>query len=171
MSTVGVPGETGAGDPRPPQLTGRLAAAITWIFEVAAMLLMGIMAALVFANAMSRYALSRPLPWSEEVVTNLMVWLVAVGIVLAGMRQALICCDILTARIKPTTYRILFVACSVIGAAAMAYTAWLTWEYMQFFGADKSPVLRMPKAIMIGAVFFALVGLSATLIASIFKRT
>lgn len=170
MSTVGVPGATGAGDPRRPKLTGRIAAAVTWLFEVSAMILMALMAALVFANAVSRYALSRPLPWSEEVVTNLMVWLVAVGVVLAGMRQALICCDILTARLKPATYRILFIACSVIGAAAMAYTAWLTWEYLQFFGADRSPVLRMPKGIMIGAIFFALIGLTTTLVAAMFKK-
>jgi len=164
---VGVPLDAPVTKPRRPAW---VSSAVNWIFESAAMILMALMAALVFANAISRYAFAKPLPWTEEVVMNLMVWLVAVGIVLAGLRQTLICCDILTSRLNQNTIRVLFVCCSIVGAAAMAYTAWLTWEYLQFFGRDRSPILRIPKGIMIGAVFTALVGLSLTILANLFRK-
>ena len=39
-----------------------------------------------------------------------------------------------------------------------------------FFGADKSPILGMPKGIIIVAVFFALVSLAVMLLVPIVKR-
>jgi|SRR5690606_30946044 len=166
MAAIDV-GEVAGADERRP---GRIAAAIAWVFEGLAMILMGSIAVLVFSNAISRYTLSKPLPWTEEVVTNLMVWLVAIGIVLAGQRDALINCDILTNRVSPVVSRVMFLLCSLIGASAMAYTAWLTFEYITFFGWDRSPVLRLPKGIVIGGVLFALAGLSATLFAAMLRR-
>ncbi|WP_127143579.1 TRAP transporter small permease [Pelagibacterium montanilacus] len=158
------------GSSPPPTLVSRLSRAVQWILETAAMILMGAMAILVFANAFSRYTFSRPLPWTEEVVSNILVWLVAVGVVLAGIRQILICCDILSVRLKAPTLRLVTIFCTVVGAVVLAYCAWLTWQYLDLFGGDRSSILRLPKSIMISAIFFALAGLSATLLISLFRR-
>jgi TRAP-type C4-dicarboxylate transport system permease small subunit len=152
------------------QPSGRLVAAINWIVETAAAILMAALAILVFLNAAGRYAFAAPLPWTEELSIYLLVWLGALGIVMAGMRQTLICCDIVTDRVSSGARRVLTVLCAVAGSAVMAYCAWLTWQYLGFFGADKSPILALPKGIVIGAVFFALVSLAATLLVPIFKR-
>jgi TRAP-type C4-dicarboxylate transport system permease small subunit len=42
----------------------------------------------------------------------------------------------------------------------MFYCAWLAWEYLMVFGGDTSPILRMPKGIVIAALFAALLGLA-----------
>lgn len=148
----------------------RLVAAINWIVETAAMILMASLAFLVFINAAGRYAFAAPLPWTEELAIYILVWLGALGIVMAGLRQTLICCDIVMGRLPLRRQRALAVFCAVAGAAVMTYCAWLTWIYLGLFGADRSPVLHLPKGIVIAAIFFALVGLAATLLVPIFKR-
>jgi len=155
---------------RPKPHRGRVATAFNWVLEALSAVLMIALVALVFANAASRYALSRPLPWTEDLVVNLLVWLAALGIVMGGMRQTLMCCDIVTSRLALRRARGLARICAVVGAAVMLYCAWLTFQYLQFFGGDLSPVLRIPKAVMIVAVVFAMLGLAATLLASMFRR-
>jgi TRAP-type C4-dicarboxylate transport system permease small subunit len=150
--------------------SGKLAKAVTWSLEALAAVLMTALVALVFVNAASRYALSNPLPWTEDLVVNLLVWLAALGIVMAGMRQTLICCDVVTSRLAPGTARVVARSCAGLGAAVMLYCAWLTFQYLQFFGADLSPVLGIPKGVIIVAVLFSLLGLAATLIAALLRR-
>lgn len=147
-----------------------LASGLNWLLESLAMIVMAVLALLVFLNAFSRYVFSAPLPWTEEVAIYLMVWLTALGIVMAGIRQALICCDVVTGRLSAGRQRILAGFCAVLGSGVMFYCAWLTWRYLQFFGGDASPVLRMPKGVVILALFFALLGLAATLLVPLLKR-
>jgi TRAP-type C4-dicarboxylate transport system permease small subunit len=140
------------------------------LMEWAAVLLIGSVTLLVLVNALSRYFLSRPLPWTEELVVNLMVWLGAVGMVLATMRGMLICCDILTMRLSPTKARVLAVSGALFSAMVMAIFAWLTWRYLQMFGGDLTPILRIPKAVVILAVLFTAIGTSIALISSLIPR-
>lgn len=155
-------------DDDPP--ANKFVSTFTWLIETAAMAVMAALASLVFLNAFSRYVFSAPLPWTEDLVINLMVWLTALGIMMAGLRQTLICCDILTGRLSSGRQRVLSVVSALLGAGVMFYCAWLTWEYLMVFGGDKSPVMRLPKGIVISALFFALVGLAATLLVPLFKR-
>lgn len=148
----------------------RLVRAFNWVLETVAMLVMAALASLVFINAFSRYFLSAPLPWTEEVAVYLMVWLTACGIVMAGTRQALICCDVCTDRLGGRSQRILAGFCAILGSGVMFYCAWLTWQYLRLFGGDASPVLRMPKGVVILALFFAMVGLASTLLVPLFKK-
>ncbi|MRX37254.1 TRAP transporter small permease subunit [Aminobacter sp. MDW-2] len=153
-----------------PAFRNKLVAALNWMLETLAMLVMAGLASLVFLNAFSRYALSTPLPWAEEIAINLMVWLTALGIMMAGMRQSLICCDIVTGRLSTGRLRLVAGFCAVLGSAAMFYCAWLAWQYLMIFGSDASPVLRLPKGIVIAGLFFALLGLATTLLVPLFKR-
>lgn len=148
----------------------KFVAALNWVLETLAMLVMAALAALVFLNAFSRYAFSTPLPWTEELAINLMVWLTALGIMMAGMRQALICCDIVTGRLAENRQRIVAGFCAILGSGVMFYCAWLSWQYLMIFGGDASPVMRLPKGIVIAGLFFALLGLAATLLVPLFKR-
>ncbi|MBN9249033.1 MAG: hypothetical protein BGO03_03330 [Mesorhizobium sp. 61-13] len=153
-----------------PPPAGRFSKGLNFVLENLAMALMAILTLLVFANAFSRYAFSAPLPWTEEAVTYLLVWLAAVGIIIAGLRQTLICCDIVTYRLRPGPQRIVATFCALLGSATMFYCAWLTWQYLQIFGSDLSPVLRIPKGVLISALLVALLGLAVTLLVPLFRR-
>lgn len=157
-------------DAPPAPARNRVVRAFNWLLETVAMLVMAALASLVFINAFSRYFLSAPLPWTEEVAVYLMVWLTACGIVMAGTRQTLICCDVCTDRLGTRSQRILAGVCAILGSGVMFYCAWLTWRYLSLFGGDSSPVLRMPKGVVILALFFAMIGLAATLLVPLFKK-
>ena len=148
----------------------KFVAGLNWVLESLAMVVMSVLAFLVFLNAFSRYAFSAPLPWTEEVAINLMVWLTALGILMAGMRQTLICCDIVTGRLSARRQQVVVGFCAILGSGVMFYCAWLAWNYLLVFGGDASPVLRMPKGIVITALFVALLGLAATLLVPLVKR-
>ncbi|WP_082143757.1 TRAP transporter small permease [Nitratireductor soli] len=149
---------------------GNLLKGINFVLEAMAVVLISLLALLVFANALGRYLFAAPLPWTEEVVVNILVWVAATGIVLAALRQSLICCNILADRLPRRGTRFLAVGCAVLGAAVMAYFSWLTWQYLMIFGGDKSPILGLPKSIAITGLFFASAGLSASLAISILNR-
>lgn len=154
----------------PAPSSNRFVRALNWVLESLAMIVMATLATLVFANAFSRYMLSAPLPWTEEIAIYLMVWLTAIGILMAGMRQALICCDVVTGRLSDRKQRVLAGFSAILGSAMIFYCAWLTWQYLMMFGGDASPVLRMPKGIVILALFFALLGLASTLLVPLFRK-
>jgi len=159
-----------ATEPRSQRPSGGIQRVISAILEWASVLLIGSLSVLVFANAFSRYMFANPLPWTEEVVVHLLTWVAAVGIVLAGMRQSLICCNILVDRLSTAQARVLAVVCAALGAVVMLIISWLTWRYLTIFGSDLSPVLRIPKAVIIGGLLFASLGLSAALLTSVLRR-
>lgn len=140
------------------------------LLEATAVILMLSLTALVLSNALGRYFFNHPLPWTEEVVLVMLAWQMAVGIVLAGMRQSLITCDVLLERLPHRTKRAMATAVALLGAAAMGYFAVLTWQYLMLFGGDLTPILKIPKGAMIVALFCGGVGLSFSLLASAFAR-
>lgn len=144
--------------------------AVNFLMEWFAVILLGVVTVLVLGNAVSRYTLNMPLPWAEEVVINMMVWLGAAGMVIATMRGSLITCDIVTGRLSPRTARLVAVACTVFSAAVMAFFTYLTWQYLMVFGGDRTPVLRIPKAWVISGLLFTTAGVTLALVASLRRR-
>lgn len=138
------------------------------ILEAFAAGLMAMIAILVFANATGRYLFARPLPWTEEVVLAAMVWVAGVGVVLAAFRGGMMCCDIIVARLDPGPARVFGIIISLAGTGVMAFFAYATWQFISLFGADLTPLLRMPRAVAMYGLLFALVGLGlSTLVQAI----
>lgn len=143
---------------------------ITRLVEWLAVLLLGVTTALVLGNALSRYILNKPLPWAEELVINIMVWLGAAGMLIATMRGVLITCDIVTTRLRPVIARRLSIACTLFSAAVMAIFTWLTVQYLMVFGGDLTPVLRIPKAWVICGLLFTTAGVTLALLAQLRRK-
>ncbi|WP_224407667.1 TRAP transporter small permease [Afifella sp. IM 167] len=148
----------------------RAIARVNYGLEWMAVFLLGLLVVLVFANAMGRYLFTYPLPWTEEIVLILLVWIGGTGVLLAALRGSLICCDMVTERLGARPARIVAVLASLIGSGVMAYFAWLTFQYIQLFGGDLSPMLGLPKWIAMAGLLFATAGLSVTLIMPVFRR-
>lgn len=144
---------------------------LTRVLEFASIIGMISLVVLVLCNALGRYLFSSPLPWTEEVAVNVLAWLGAVGIIMAAMRGALISCTIVIDRLAGTPRgESLRKISALFGSAVMAYGAWRTFEYLMIFGAVPSLMLRMPKAILIGAVLLSFIGLSIVLLLYCFRR-
>ncbi|POF30946.1 TRAP transporter small permease [Roseibium marinum] len=133
------------------------------IVEAAAALLMAVIAVLVFANATGRYLFSRPLPWTEEIVLNAMIWVAACGVVIAAARGAMMCCDVIVCRLPARHLKMMQVLTAVAGILLLGFFAHVTWQYTALFGKDLSPLLRLPKAIGMFGLLFALIGLALAL--------
>ncbi|MBT0956853.1 TRAP transporter small permease [Alphaproteobacteria bacterium KMM 3653] len=153
---------------RPPMLEGAVkgpvARAAVRGTEMLAAGLMGSIVLLVLANALGRYLFDRPLPWSEEIVMTAMIWVASVGIVLGIVRGSLICCDVLVMRLPVRLRRMLGVVCGVLGGLTLAFFAMKIGAYLSLFGADVTPILRMPKGLGIAALMLSMAGMAAVLL-------
>lgn len=130
------------------------------IVEGAAIVLLIALVVLVLSNSAGRYLFSRPLPWSEEVVRSLLMWLGGLGITVAALRNGLISCAIWTSRMGATAQQRFRVAQNLFGIATMAALAWFAWQYLGIFGGDRSPLLGIPKAVPISGILGCAVGMS-----------
>ncbi|MGA0563906.1 TRAP transporter small permease [Ancylobacter sp. VNQ12] len=149
--------------PAPSELIGRfsLIGAATWLVETAGVVLMATLSLLVLSNATGRYFFNHPLPWTEEAVSVLLVWIAAIGVVLAAGRGALVGCEIVTSRLRPRQGRALARAISLAGALLMLVVAWYAWRYMNVFGRDTTPMLDIPKSWISGGLLAAALGMAA----------
>ncbi len=165
----GSPLDTG-GTPLPVKRFGASLRLVTLSLEWLGVGLMVTLTLLVLSNALGRYIFNKPLPWTEEIVLVLLTWQMAVGVLLAGMRQSLITCSMLLDRIGDGKKRRVALGVSLLGAGVMAYFSVLSWQYLQAFGGDVTPILKIPKASLILPLFCATLGLSLILFAQIFAR-
>jgi len=149
--------------PAPSDLVGRLSpiGVVTRLIETAGVVLMLALSLLVLANATGRYFFNNPLPWTEEAVSILLVWIAAIGVVLAAGRGALVGCEIVTSRLRPRQARTLARAISFAGALLMLTVAWYSWRYMNVFGRDVTPMLDIPKSWISGGLLAAALGMAA----------
>lgn len=139
------------------------------LLEALAALLMAGIAVLVFANATGRYLFARPLPWTEEVVLNAMVWVAGVGVVLAALRGGMMSCNMLVTLLPPRPLRVVRIVMALAGVALMAFFANATLQFIGLFGGDLTPLLRMPKAIAMYGLLFAILGLALALLIDAFR--
>ncbi|GAB4069012.1 TRAP transporter small permease [Ancylobacter sonchi] len=146
----------------PSDLVGRasLIGAASWLLETAGVVLMTALSLLVLANATGRYFLNNPLPWTEEAVSILLVWIAAVGVVLAAGRGALVGCEIVTSRLNERNARTLGRVISLTSALLMLGVAWFSWRYMRVFGRDVTPMLDIPKSWISGGLLAAALGMA-----------
>jgi TRAP-type transport system small permease protein len=130
------------------------------IVEGAAIALLIALVVLVLGNSAGRYLFSRPLPWSEEVVRSLLMWLGGLGITVAALRNGLISCAIWTSRMGATAQRRFRIAQNLFGILTMAALAGFAWQYLGIFGGDRSPLLGIPKAVPISGILGCALGMS-----------
>ncbi|WP_182912784.1 TRAP transporter small permease [Paracoccus onubensis] len=130
------------------------------IVETAAILLLVILVTLVLCNSIGRYLFSRSLPWTEEIVTALLMWLGGLGITVAALRNGLISCAIWTSRLGVAAQNRLRIAQNLFGIATMAGLAWFAWQYLGIFGGDITPLIGMPKAVPISGIIGCAAGMS-----------
>ena len=135
--------------------------------EVLGVGLLGGILAIIFANALSRYALNYSFVWAEELVIGLVPWLAVTGLFLSVRRRQMIRIEFFLGRFDPPVQRLLAAGAQLLGAVMLAWLAWLGFNYVATFGGDRTPYLALPKglftsALWIGAAAVALAFAFAT---------
>jgi TRAP-type transport system small permease protein len=115
--------------------------------------LLGGILAIVFANALARYALDYSFVWAEEVVISLVPWLALTGLFLSVRRRQMIRIEFFLGKFPPPVRRTLAVLAEVLGAVMLAWLAWLGFNYVATFGGDRTPYLALPKGLFTSALW------------------
>jgi TRAP-type transport system small permease protein len=134
--------------------------------ELAGVGLLGGILAIVFVNALIRYALDTSFVWAEEVVISLVPWLAVTGLFLSVRRRQMIRIEFFLDRFSPGARAALAAAGQLLGAVMLAWLAWHGFNYVTTFGGDRTPYLALPKglftaALWLGAAAVALAFLGA----------
>lgn len=136
--------------------------AVNRTFEVLGAAVLGAVALLTFANALGRYLLNMPLPWTEEVVLILMPWITMIGLLLSVRRRGLIRIDSYVEAMPPRVARAVELATEYAAVLLFGYVAWVGLEYLMMFGGDPTNYFGIAKGFYTSAfcVGFFLVALS-----------
>lgn len=134
--------------PSPHPLAQAFLAANRWVLIV----LLGVMAVLVIANVISRYAFSHSFNWVEEATRYMMIWAAFIGAGPALRVGGHIAIDTLQAAVPVPVGRLLRALIVGIVAATLVTMLWLGIEYVEFAWYQESPVLGWS----LGKVYLAL---------------
>jgi TRAP-type C4-dicarboxylate transport system permease small subunit len=137
----------------------KLRSAFQWLIETVAIVLLIFLVGLVLANSLGRYLFASPLPWTEEVVTALLMWLGALGITIGALKNELIGCAIWTRRLTGISKYTLAILQAVFSIAVVAVVTVLAWRYLGIFGSDRTPILGISKAVAISGILATCAGL------------
>jgi TRAP-type C4-dicarboxylate transport system permease small subunit len=121
--------------------------------ELLGVALLGGIFAIVLANALARYALDYSFVWAEEVVISLVPWLAVTGLFLSVRRRQMIRIEFFLDKFPPPVRRSVAILAELLGAAMLAWLAWLGFNYVATFGGDPTPYLALPKGLFTSALW------------------
>src|SRR5438094_937248 len=159
--TEAVGGEVG----QPPRRS-RLAAiehALGMLVEIPAALLVVAEIVILFAGVVARYALHRPLIWSDELASILFLWLAMLGAAVAFRRAEHMRMTAVVASAKPAMRAYLDLVATVAALASLILIAWPAYEYAYEESYITTPALQISNiwraaALPVGIALMALFG-------------
>ncbi|MCK8779345.1 TRAP transporter small permease [Rhizobium sp. NTR19] len=113
------------------------------------------MAACVFLQFFTRYALNNSLAWTEEIAANCLVVLVFLGSVMCVRMARHISVDMLYRFLSRKVGRALELLVDFIVIGFFAYTTWLMWRYIAIVGNERMVTVNLPRGYVFYTVFAA----------------
>jgi TRAP-type C4-dicarboxylate transport system permease small subunit len=139
--------------------------------ELFGVAVLGGLLAIVFANALSRYALNYSFVWAEEVVISMVPWLAVAGLFLSVRRRQMIRVEFFLGKMPPRARRILAVLAELLGAVMLAWLGWLGFTYVMTFGGDRTPYLALPKGLFTSALWLGPIAVALAFAAAAWHET
>jgi len=126
--------------------------AVNKVVEVAGVAILVGIVAIVFLNAVGRYTGTFILIWGDEMVISLLPWLGMLGMFLSIRRRQIIRIDFFVEKLpRPLRTAVTFIM-SVLAAATFVYLALISFEYVKFFGNDRTIYLQIRKGWFMSAL-------------------
>ncbi|MPZ87849.1 MAG: TRAP transporter small permease subunit [Nitriliruptorales bacterium] len=147
----------------------RIVRLVDYTSEALGALILASILLLLFANATGRYLLNRPIGWTQEVATGLVVWLAVVGVFISVRRRDLIVVRVIVGRLSGRLQRRVHALMTFVGVGALGYLGWYAWEYTETFGSDTTPYLGLPQATFFLAIPIGAVAIGLALLANMLR--
>ena len=129
----------------PDEGLGRAGRIVNRIAEAAGVATLGTIVAVIFANAVGRYAFNTSLIWAEELVLLLVPWLAMTGVFLSVRRGTMIRIDYFFSRLPRGLRRPLGPLGHLFSAIVLTFMAGISVEFILLFGGDRALYLEIPR--------------------------
>ena len=113
------------------------------------------MAACVFLQFFTRYALNNSLAWTEEIAANCLVVIVFLGSVMCVRMCRHIQVDLLYRLMSKRAARLLQGAVDLVVIGFFAYATWLMWRYVAVVGSERMVTVDLPRGFVFYTVLAA----------------
>lgn len=122
------------------------------VLEVTGATLLIAVIVLLFLNACMRFTIGYSWVWTSEIVTGLMLWLTMIGFTIAVKRDDTIRVRALI-RLAPARVQLMVkIVTDAISAVVLTHLAWAGYQFVEAFGSDATPYLRLPQAFFTTAL-------------------
>ena len=129
----------------PDEGLGRLGRIVNKVAEVVGVAALGTIVAVIFANAVGRYAFNSSLIWAEELVLLLVPWLAMTGVFLSVRRGSMIRIDFFFGRLPRGVRRPLGPPGHLFSAVVLTFLAGISIQFILLFGGDRALYLEIPR--------------------------
>ncbi len=124
----------------------------------------------IFANAVSRYALNYSFIWAEEMVQMAMPWLAMTGVFLAVRRGTMIRIDFFFERIPERARGAVANFGYALSIAVLLFMGWVSFDFVRLFGGDVALYVEIPTGWSTSALVFGAVGAAAAFAAEFYRE-
>jgi TRAP-type C4-dicarboxylate transport system permease small subunit len=109
--------------------------------------LLAVLVATTLLQVLSRYVLSKPLDWTEEVARYIFVWVGMLGAGIAAKDRAHFFVDLLLERMPPLLRKYVTVITGLVSSIFLLAVSWAALELALSNGVQDSPVLTIPMSV------------------------
>jgi tripartite ATP-independent transporter DctM subunit len=145
--------ETLPNAPPIPARFARLDAALAWITELPAAVLVVVEIAVLFSGVISRYVFDRPLVWSDELASVLFLWLAMFGAVIALRRGEHMRLTALVKLAAPRRRAFLETLSAIVVAIFVLQIILPAQEYIESEWAITTPALAISDGVRVAAIW------------------
>jgi tripartite ATP-independent transporter DctM subunit len=136
-----------------PARFARLDAALAWITELPAAILVVVEIAVLFSGVVSRYVFDRPLVWSDELASVLFLWLAMFGAVIALRRGEHMRLTALVKLAAPRRRAFLETLSAIVVAIFVLQIILPAQEYIESEWAITTPALAISDGLRVAAIW------------------
>ena len=119
-----------------------------------ALALFWILAAVVFIQFFTRYALNDSAGWTEEIARYLLICTVFIGASISVRKNNHVQVDVFYQFMPRLMARALSTAIDAVRVAFFCYAAWLTWVLLGKIGSSRMAIIDLPIGIVYSFVMF-----------------
>ena len=156
--------EEPTGSPDPAHAKAPPARGIKRLAEIAMVAALAGMVLAVFVNVVLRYGFDTGIVFYEEISRLLFVWLVAVGVIVAGFEGKHLGFDLVTQRAGPKVRRVMFWISQLLVGLCMLLLLTGSWGQVKAGLQSFSTVIGYPLALAAAATLVLAIGLLAVMV-------